>query len=93
MSDIANALMSALGLGKKPAPMAAPPNTSAAPWDDPSLRAPAIKPNPMSIEGGGGPGLEGGSGSTDRDQLDQLMMEIMKQKQMAAAAGGQRPPQ
>ena len=93
MSDIAVALMNALGLGKGSAPQA-PPNTSADPWNDPSLAAKPVQRAPMAqpSDVGGRPAM-GGSGSTDRDSLDKLMMEILKQKQMASAAGGQRPPQ
>lgn len=92
MSDIAMALMNALGLGKGSAPQA-PPNTSADPWNDPSLAAKPVRPNPAAMPSDtGGPQAMGGSGSTDRDKLDQIMMEILKQKQMASVAGGQIPP-
>ena len=95
MSDLATALMQALGIGKN-APPQAPPNTAKDPWNDPSLAPKPMHPMPggammagASHPGGqGGPGPQGGSG----DELDALLAEIVKQKQMAAGATGNPIP-
>ena len=92
MSDVALALMKALGLSKgSPTPAAAlSPEEEAAPWLVP--QGGGARPQ------GGRPQMaaaspQGESPIQARDDIDALLADILKMKQKAAAAGGQPIPQ
>lgn len=89
MSDIAATLMSALGLGpKKPQKPVLNAAEEAAPWNVPQSGG--------AVQQGGSaevPTLPGAEAPPSRlDDVDALLAEIKKQKQMAAAAGGSPIP-
>jgi len=91
MSDVALALMKALGLSKgSPTPAAAlSPEEAEAPWLVPQGGGAAPQ--------GGRPQMVAPPQEADQNQsqvdIDALLRDIVKMKQKAAVAGGQLPPQ
>lgn len=91
MSDVAMALMKALGLSKEsPTPAAAlSPQEEAAPWLVPQgggARPPGGRPQEVTM-----PQEEPNPNQAQMD-VDALLRDIVKMKQKAAAAGGQPIP-
>lgn len=91
MSDIAAALMSALGMGpKKPQTPVLSAAEEAAPWNVPQG---SVGARPQGGSGQVAPTLPDAAPPSRLDELDALIEQIKKQKQMAAAAGGSPIPQ
>lgn len=97
MSDIAAAFMNALGIGKKkPVAPVLSAEEEAAPWNVPQGAGPQGGSATHTMPDGSemaGPTHPEAAPPGRLDEIDQLLMAIKKQKQMAAAAGGSPVPQ